>query len=111
MSSEKVPPSVRPNNRNQEYTGTCGTRWDKVEEEVDVHAKDLEGDEGSDTGEDGEAPCDPVGPDEVDGQEEGEEEGEDHATPAGLRDPGQPTPTERAEHELTHIPYRSWCAH
>ena len=28
-----------------------------------------------------------------------------------LRDPGQPTPEERAEHEETHIPYRPWCWH
>ena len=27
----------------------------------------------------------------------------------GVRAPTQPTPQERAEHELTHLPYRSWC--
>ena len=24
-------------------------------------------------------------------------------------DPGQPTPREREEHELTHLPFRPWC--
>ena len=27
-----------------------------------------------------------------------------------LPDPGQPTPQERADHELTHLPFRPWCA-
>ena len=27
----------------------------------------------------------------------------------GVKAPAQPTPQERAEHELTHLPYRSWC--
>ena len=26
-------------------------------------------------------------------------------------DPGMPTPAERAAHDVTHIPYRSWCEH
>eukprot|EP00974_Lingulodinium_polyedra_P125558 11195032-Lingulodinium_polyedra.AAC.1 len=25
------------------------------------------------------------------------------------RDPGDPTPQEREEHNATHVPYRSWC--
>ena len=25
--------------------------------------------------------------------------------------PAEPTPHERALHELTHIPYRTWCSH
>ena len=36
---------------------------------------------------------------------------EEHRPAQGLRDPGQPTPAERAEHNLTHIPYRPWCKH
>jgi hypothetical protein len=28
----------------------------------------------------------------------------------GVRDPGQPTRDERAAHELTHLPFRPWCA-
>ena len=110
MSSEKVPPSVRPNSKNREHTGTCGMGRDKAEE-VDRSAEGVEGDEGSDVEDCGEVPCHPVGPDEVDGHDEGDEGDEEHATPVGLRDPGQPTPTERAEHELTHIPYRSLCTH
>ena len=26
----------------------------------------------------------------------------------GIKTPAQPTPQERAEHELTHLPYRNW---
>ena len=29
--------------------------------------------------------------------------------PKCARDPGEPTAKERAEHEVTHLPYRSWC--
>jgi hypothetical protein len=37
---------------------------------------------------------------------------EAHEAPAvrGVRDPGQPTREERAAHELTHLPFRPWCA-
>ena len=28
----------------------------------------------------------------------------------GVRDPGQPTNSQREEHELTHCPFRAWCA-
>jgi hypothetical protein len=37
---------------------------------------------------------------------------EAHEAPAvrAVRDPGQPTRTERAAHELTHLPFRPWCA-
>ena len=27
------------------------------------------------------------------------------------QDPKEPTPQERAEHDLTHLPFRSWCRH
>merc|ERR1712197_159663 len=27
------------------------------------------------------------------------------------RDPGQPTPEERARHELLRVPFRPWCEH
>ena len=37
----------------------------------------------------------------------GEEEEAQQA--AGIRDPGAPTLREIAEHELTHLPHRSWC--
>ena len=29
--------------------------------------------------------------------------------PRSLQVPKEPTPQERAEHELTHLPFRSWC--
>ena len=28
-----------------------------------------------------------------------------------VRDPGEPSKPERIEHEMTHLPYRSWCKH
>ena len=44
-------------------------------------------------------------------------EGEVHEAPPPpepdvrpLRDPGQPTERERRQHELTHLPFRPWCA-
>ena len=40
--------------------------------------------------------------------DEAEEEAE---RPRGLRDPGMPSAAEVAEHNLTHIPSRPWCAH
>ena len=39
-----------------------------------------------------------------------EEDEQQQAVPAtGLRSPDQPTPQERAERNLTHLPFRSWC--
>ena len=39
-----------------------------------------------------------------------DEEDPQEANPArGLTAPAQPTQQERAEHELTHLPFRSWC--
>jgi len=44
------------------------------------------------------------------GPEGGEQGCEDEGrVPRGLNDPKGPTRKEREEHELTHIPYRSWC--
>jgi hypothetical protein len=50
--------------------------------------------------------------------QEGHEVVENGAQPAAVegpavraaRDPGQPTHAERALHELTHLPFRPWCA-
>ena len=33
------------------------------------------------------------------------------AAPKVIKDPGQPTRKEREEHEVCHVPYRSWCRH
>ena len=38
-----------------------------------------------------------------------EESGVEARTPWRVREPGDPTPEERAQHELTHLPFRSWC--
>ena len=41
---------------------------------------------------------------------ESDDDGQKAAKPArGVPQPKQPTAQERAEHELTHLPYRSWC--
>ena len=37
---------------------------------------------------------------------------ESHATVVNVpKAPKEPTPQEREEHNLTHLPYRSWCRH
>ena len=38
-----------------------------------------------------------------------EDEEEEARRPRGLRDPGAPTQAEIEEHNLTRLPYRSWC--
>ena len=39
------------------------------------------------------------------------EDGEDVRTPKVAARPAQPTKAEIEAHEITHLPYRSWCAH
>ena len=46
---------------------------------------------------------------EVEFQEDGAETG--HRRPVRVQDPRMPTREEVLEHELTHLPYRSWCRH
>ena len=52
---------------------------------------------------------------EKDGQVEAEAEEEPAETgirrPIKMNDPGEPSEEERREHNLTHLPYRSWCKH
>ena len=52
---------------------------------------------------DGTAPTDLTQVDEV---QVSEEEAE---AQRALRDPGMPSKEERAEHELSHLPFRPWC--
>ena len=40
-----------------------------------------------------------------------EKESEEARAPEVLRDPGAPTPKEIEEHNVTHMPFRSWCPH
>ena len=40
-----------------------------------------------------------------------EDESEEARRPEVLRDPGAPTPKEIEEHNVTHLPFRSWCPH
>ena len=56
----------------------------------------------------------------VEGSEEGgdrerrseeREEDEEGRAPVGIREPREASKAERAEHELTHTPYRDWCPH
>jgi len=43
------------------------------------------------------------------GEEEEEESGE--RKPRKVQDPKEPTAEERRMHDLTHMPFRSWCRH
>ena len=43
--------------------------------------------------------------------EEEERASEEAKKPEVLRDPGAPTPREVEEHNVTHLPFRSWCPH
>ena len=47
--------------------------------------------------------------DEAHKDDEIEAEAEENAPVVIARDPGDPTPAEREHHNVTHIPYRSWC--
>ena len=52
---------------------------------------------------------------ETNGNEADEEKREEAQEPGrvqarGRADPGQPTAEERRKHNITHLPYRSWCA-
>ena len=52
--------------------------------------------------------------DEVDAdpqEDEKEEELEEGAAVRTMRSPTEPTAKERADHDATHMPFRSWCAH
>ena len=40
-----------------------------------------------------------------------EKESEEAKPPEVLRNPGAPTPREIEEHNVTHLPFRSWCPH
>ena len=53
-------------------------------------------------------PCKEVNPLEESDADDANEEGEN---PRLLRDPGLPSRKDREEHDVTHIPYRSWCSH
>ena len=43
--------------------------------------------------------------------EEAEEEEAGLRRPKKVLDPREPSAEERKEHELTHLPFRSWCRH
>ena len=64
------------------------------------------------------APCEesPVRPDVVSGEEEFrdielevDKEEDEALEPRVLRDPGAPTEAEVERHNVTHLPFRSWC--
>ena len=56
----------------------------------------------------------PSGADEA-GEEAGQEVAEEEEEPDEAmecricKDPGEPSQQERDEHDVTHLPYRSWC--
>ena len=43
------------------------------------------------------------------GQEEKEDTREEAMRCQVVRDPGEPSQRERDEHDVTHLPFRSWC--
>ena len=110
---ESVPISISPDDID---TGNAEDECDTGDDDEETRAADVgvgsqHGLKTEDEAE--EEPCHPVeeaGDDDDHDDEEGEAE-EEHRTPQGLRDPGEPTPAERAEHCLSHIPYRPWCKH
>lgn len=66
----------------------------RVEEGVESAAEGSEGEEMGDLFGDGEIFCD-----------------QGARTPVKLRDPRKPSAEEVALHEMTHLPFRSWCSH
>ena len=73
------------------------------------------GDDGPDDDDEAqeEAATAPEGADHVNGGDDDDidhESEEEHERQRPLCDPGQPTPAEIAEHDLSHIPFRPWCA-
>ena len=49
---------------------------------------------------------------EIDEQDDEEEQTQSEGVaPKVARDPGRPTAQDRTAHEVTHVPYRSWCKH
>ena len=110
MSSMKRRISIRPDDHDisvaDEPIMEQGVEDDEVKGDI---VEDIEGQEIKEMGEE---QCHPVDEGEnVDHGDVDEDAEEEHVAPAGLRDPGQPSPAERAEHSLTHIPYRPWCQH
>ena len=57
--------------------------------------------------------CQPVNEDNEENHEGGDQDEPEFGSvrPTTLTSPYTPTRQERMEHELTHIPYRSWCDH
>ena len=102
--------SISPHNPSCEVADTVETKEECVK--CDRIVDELKDDESQKVEGSGRAECHPVEASEVVDQEEVNADAEEeYVSPGGLRDPGQPSPAERAEHDLTHIPYRSWCKH
>ena len=104
--SSVMPPSISPSNHNSEFADAVEHKEDCGQEECVVN--ELKGDDDQDVEVVGKFGCHPVESGEViaDQEEIDVDAEEEHVSPEGLRDPGQPSPAERAEHDLTHIPYR-----
>ena len=104
-----APTPIRPDNHDFDVAGE--STMEENAEEIDVQIE--KGNGGPKVEElDGDEPCHPVESGEVADHDAVDDEAEEeHVAPGALRDPGQPSPAERAEHDLTHIPYRPWCKH
>ena len=87
---------VRPDEHEPASGGAAdGVRNGTEEEEEEKHDEQRAAD-----GEGGDATHDTTGDDDH----------EEAVTAKPLRDPSAPTAAERAAHEATHLPFRSWCA-
>ena len=56
-----------------------------------------------------EEPCEGEKDNEEDGDLDDENEERESESLPKLRDPGQPSKEEVEEHNLSHLPHRSWC--
>ena len=88
MRTQERSNSLRPNSFNEMYT--IGASSSSGDADTEIQVEDAATVQGND--------------DDEDTINEG-------VAPKVARQPGQPTAQERREHEVCHVPYRSWCRH
>ena len=76
-------------------------------DEANVKSKSDDEAQDGGTGDEEDMRCRECGEDDADDMEAGEEE----LKVKEVRSPGQPSKSEKDHHELTHMPFRSWCKH
>ena len=110
MSSMNQRMSIRPD--DHDMTVADAPAMEETVTENVVKGDEVESKRGQDDDEGDDEACHPVEATEIADHDDAEGDAEEeHVVPGGLRDPGQPSPAEKAEHALTHIPYRPWCRH